>query len=181
MFVTPYKPDELFPSEVHINQNPGGEDFGLQSWVNRDENVKNTDIVCWPCFGVTHISRPEDWPIMPVEILRVHLKPSGFFAVSIYLRLTPRTWKRLKEKAKGEGECNADEQRNPGLDVPTKADIKSRHAVEAFGELSINGNGAQHSANGVNGHANGHANGNGVNGHANGVAQTNGGGCCGGK
>lgn len=35
-------------------------------------------------FGVTHIARPEDWPIMPVEILRVHLKPSGFFDVGFY-------------------------------------------------------------------------------------------------
>lgn len=35
-------------------------------------------------FGVTHVSRPEDWPIMPVEILRVHLKPSGFFDVSFH-------------------------------------------------------------------------------------------------
>jgi primary-amine oxidase len=83
MFVTPYNEEELFPSDIHINQNLGGEDFGLQKWVNRDENVRNTDIVCWPCFGVTHISRPEDWPIMPVEILRVHLKPSGFFDVSL--------------------------------------------------------------------------------------------------
>lgn len=83
MFVTPYNEEELFPSDMHINQNPGGEDFGLQKWVNRDENVRNADIVCWPCFGVTHISRPEDWPIMPVEILRVHMKPSGFFDVSL--------------------------------------------------------------------------------------------------
>jgi len=82
MFVTPYNEEEIFPSDIHINQNVGGEDFGLQKWVNRDENVRNTDIVCWPCFGVTHISRPEDWPIMPVEILRVHMKPSGFFDVS---------------------------------------------------------------------------------------------------
>jgi Cu2+-containing amine oxidase len=37
-------------------------------------------------FGVTHISRPEDWPIMPVEILRAHLKPSGFFDVSLVWR-----------------------------------------------------------------------------------------------
>jgi primary-amine oxidase len=82
MFVTPFSDDEIFPSEMHINQHPGAEDFGLQTWVNRDGNVENADIVCWPCFGVTHISRPEDWPIMPVEILRVHLKPSGFFDVS---------------------------------------------------------------------------------------------------
>lgn len=87
MFVTPYKEEEIFPSDIHINQNLGGEDFGLQKWVNRDENVRNTDIVCWPCFGVTHISRPEDWPIMPVEILRVHMKPSGFFDVSARVEL----------------------------------------------------------------------------------------------
>jgi primary-amine oxidase len=87
MFVTPYKEEEIFPSDIHINQNLGGEDFGLQKWVNRDENVRNTDIVCWPCFGVTHISRPEDWPIMPVEILRVHMKPSGFFDVSAKVEL----------------------------------------------------------------------------------------------
>jgi primary-amine oxidase len=97
MFVTKYREDELYPSDVHINQNPGGEDFGLAKWVARDDKVENEDIVVWPCtyiprkvsladplaFGVTHISRPEDWPIMPVEILRVHIKPSGFFDVSV--------------------------------------------------------------------------------------------------
>ncbi|WVR04520.1 hypothetical protein IAU60_001524 [Kwoniella sp. DSM 27419] len=122
MFVTPYSDDEKFPSEVHINQNPGGKNFGSQGWINRDEDIVNKDIVCWPCFGVTHISRPEDWPIMPVEILRVHLKPAGFF------------------------------DRNPGLDVPSSADAKSRYANEAF----------------TNGQTNGHANGNGVNGTSNG-------------
>lgn len=102
MFVTPYSSDELYPSELHVNQNPGGEEFGLAKWVARDDNIDNEDIVLWPCFGVTHVSRPEDWPIMPVEILRVHLKPSGFF------------------------DCN------PGLDVPSAADKKSRNADEAL-------------------------------------------------
>ncbi|KIR59618.1 peroxisomal copper amine oxidase, partial [Cryptococcus bacillisporus CA1873] len=84
MFVTPYSSEELYPSELHVNQNPGGEEFGLAKWVARDDNIENEDIVLWPCFGVTHIARPEDWPIMPVEILRVHLKPSGFFDVGFY-------------------------------------------------------------------------------------------------
>ncbi|ODN80850.1 hypothetical protein L202_02991 [Cryptococcus amylolentus CBS 6039] len=102
MFVTPFNRDEIFPSEIHINQNPGGEEFGITKWVARDDNIENEDIVLWPCFGVTHITRPEDWPIMPVEILRVHLKPSGFF------------------------------DRNPGLDVPPSADKNSRNADEAL-------------------------------------------------
>ncbi|WVF71054.1 hypothetical protein IAT40_005851 [Kwoniella sp. CBS 6097] len=121
MFVTAYSDDEKFPSDVHVNQNPGGKDFGSQQWINRNDDIVNKDIVCWPCFGVTHISRPEDWPIMPVEILRIHLKPAGFF------------------------------DRNPGLDVPSSVDSKSRYANEAF----TNG------SNGTNTPADGHVNGNG--------------------
>lgn len=141
MFVTPHSDEEIFPSELHINQHPGGEDFGLQTWVNRDENVENADIVAWPCFGVTHISRPEDWPIMPVEILRVHLKPSGFFDVSE--QLPHRSTSTYANSP----------QRNPGLDVPSSADKKSRHATEAFTNGTSNGH--------VNGHA-AVANGNGT-------------------
>jgi hypothetical protein len=83
MAVTRFREDELYPSELHINQNLGAESFGLAKWVERDDKIENTDVVAWPCFGVSHISRAEDWPIMPVEILRVHLKPSNFFKVSL--------------------------------------------------------------------------------------------------
>jgi primary-amine oxidase len=38
-----------------------------------------TDIVAWYTFGVTHIPRPEDWPVMPVEYCGFHLIPVGFF------------------------------------------------------------------------------------------------------
>ncbi len=82
MFVTPYAEDELYPSGVHINQHPGGDTFGLAEWVDRDRSIVNEDVVVWASFGMTHFSRPEDWPIMPVEMLRVHLKPSSFFEVS---------------------------------------------------------------------------------------------------
>ena len=47
MFVTTYNEEELFPAELHINQNPGGEDFGIVNWVGRDDNVHDKDIVCW--------------------------------------------------------------------------------------------------------------------------------------
>jgi primary-amine oxidase len=49
MFVTPWKEDQLYPSDIHINQHPGAEKFGLQEWVEEDGVVNNTDIVCWPC------------------------------------------------------------------------------------------------------------------------------------
>ena len=37
------------------------------------------DLVLWHCFGVTHIVRPEDFPVMPVESTGFTLKPVGFF------------------------------------------------------------------------------------------------------
>ena len=33
----------------------------------------------WYTFGVTHIPRPEDWPVMPVEYAGFLLVPVGFF------------------------------------------------------------------------------------------------------
>ena len=39
-----------------------------------------TDIVLWHTFGMTHIPRLEDWPVMPVERAGFKLKPVGFFA-----------------------------------------------------------------------------------------------------
>ena len=37
------------------------------------------DVVVWHTFGVTHIPRPEDWPVMPVEYTGFSLLPVGFF------------------------------------------------------------------------------------------------------
>jgi Copper amine oxidase, enzyme domain len=30
-------------------------------------------------FGLNHVARPEDWPVMPVEYVGFTLRPSGFF------------------------------------------------------------------------------------------------------
>ena len=82
MFVTPYAEEQIFPSGVHINQHPGGDDLGLAEWVDKDASIENKDVVLWASFGMTHFARPEEFPIMPVEHLRIHLKPSSFFLVS---------------------------------------------------------------------------------------------------
>ncbi|PYM82470.1 MAG: hypothetical protein DME09_14225, partial [Candidatus Rokuibacteriota bacterium] len=37
-------------------------------------------IVLWYTLGVTHIPRPEDWPVMPVHRASFTLEPDGFFA-----------------------------------------------------------------------------------------------------
>uniref|UniRef100_A0A7I4EC36 Amine oxidase n=1 Tax=Physcomitrium patens TaxID=3218 RepID=A0A7I4EC36_PHYPA len=65
LWVTQFHPDECFPGGEFPNQNPRiGE--GLPTWVKQDRKLEDTDIVLWYVFGVTHIPRLEDWPVMPV-------------------------------------------------------------------------------------------------------------------
>jgi primary-amine oxidase len=35
--------------------------------------------VLWHVFGPTHLPRPEDWPVMPVDSAGFTMKPTGFF------------------------------------------------------------------------------------------------------
>lgn len=46
---------------------------GLPEWVrqNRNANIQNTDVVIWHNFGITHIPRTEDYPVMPVEYVHI--------------------------------------------------------------------------------------------------------------
>ena len=36
-------------------------------------------MVLWYVFGIHHITRPEDWPVMPTDAVSFWLKPFGFF------------------------------------------------------------------------------------------------------
>ncbi|KAJ5585642.1 hypothetical protein N7450_005429 [Penicillium hetheringtonii] len=77
IWVTKYQDDELWAAGEFTNQSR--EDTGLATWASREENVKNEDAVLWHSFGVTHITRPEDFPVMPVEKFVMALKPVNFF------------------------------------------------------------------------------------------------------
>ncbi|KPM37240.1 Copper amine oxidase 1 [Neonectria ditissima] len=77
IWVTRYRDDELWASGEFTNQSR--EDSGIALWSARDEPVKNEDVVLWHSFGVTHITRPEDFPVMPAEKMSVALKPVNFF------------------------------------------------------------------------------------------------------
>ena len=48
----------------------------------QNRKIDGEDVVVWHSFGVTHIPRTEDWPVMPVETVGFHLKPANFFAVN---------------------------------------------------------------------------------------------------
>jgi primary-amine oxidase len=90
VWVTPFDPEERRAAGDYPNQHGGG--AGLPQWTAADRPVVDTDIVLWHSFGVTHIPRPEDWPVMPVEYTGFTLIPVGFF------------------------------DRNPALDVPPSPD-----------------------------------------------------------
>jgi len=77
LWVTPYAPDERRAAGDYPNQHPGGD--GLPRWTAADRSLVGTDVVVWHTFGVTHVPRPEDWPVMPVEYCGFLLAPVGFF------------------------------------------------------------------------------------------------------
>jgi primary-amine oxidase len=77
LWVTPYHSDERWPCGEFPNLSD--EDTGLPAWTSRNRSIENTDVVLWYVFGIHHITRPEDWPVMPVDRVSFWLKPFGFF------------------------------------------------------------------------------------------------------
>lgn len=77
LWVTPNSADERWPAGEFVNQS--AEDTGLGQWTKANRSVENTDVVLWYVFGLHHITRPEDWPVMPVDVVSFWLKPFGFF------------------------------------------------------------------------------------------------------
>jgi primary-amine oxidase len=77
LWVTPYREDERWPCGDFPNLS--ARDTGLPAWTRRDRSIENTDVVLWYVFGIHHITRPEDWPVMPTDIVSFWLKPFGFF------------------------------------------------------------------------------------------------------
>lgn len=88
LWVTAYARDEMFPGGEFPNQNPRiGE--GLPAWVKQNRPLEESDIVLWYVFGITHVPRLEDWPVMPVERIGFMLMPHGFFNCSPAVDVPP--------------------------------------------------------------------------------------------
>ncbi len=82
---TKYKDDEQSPAGDYPNQSNGGD--GLPKFVADDESLEHTDVVLWYTFGVTHIPRPEEWPVMNAHRAGFKLKPFNFFGRNAALAL----------------------------------------------------------------------------------------------
>ncbi|MEO7350933.1 MAG: primary-amine oxidase [Marmoricola sp.] len=77
VWVTQQHDDERWPCGAYPTQSE--QDDGMTRWIRDDEPLENTDVVLWYVFGIHHVTRVEDWPIMPVDTIAFFLKPFGFF------------------------------------------------------------------------------------------------------
>jgi primary-amine oxidase len=78
LWVTPYQPEEQYAAGDYVNGGRPG--AGLPKWTSANRSIEDTDVVVWYTLGVTHIPRPEEWPIMPVHRAGFKLVPAGFFS-----------------------------------------------------------------------------------------------------
>lgn len=79
-WVTRFKDEERYAAGDFPNQGRAGE--GLQSFVLPPESLggdAGADVVVWQTIGMTHVPRPEDYPVMPTESIGFKLVPHGFF------------------------------------------------------------------------------------------------------
>ncbi|PWN22731.1 peroxisomal copper amine oxidase [Microstroma glucosiphilum] len=96
LWTVPYEEMRLYPAGRYPVQTREVQKDSVQNWVgDGSAKVANEDIITFFTVGTTHVPRPEDFPVMPAETIRVMFKPVGFFA------------------------------RNPALDVPSVQDAKS--------------------------------------------------------
>ncbi|HEY5821052.1 MAG TPA: primary-amine oxidase [Propionibacteriaceae bacterium] len=77
LWVTAHDDAERWPAGDYPTQSEGGD--GITEWIAADAPLVDTDVVLWYVFGIHHITRVEDWPIMPADTISFWLKPFGFF------------------------------------------------------------------------------------------------------
>ncbi|KAI1622411.1 copper amine oxidase 1 [Exophiala viscosa] len=78
VWVTKHQDGELFAAGRYTLQSQN-EIGGVADAVKRNDHIEDEDVVVWNVFGLTHNPRVEDWPVMPVEIHQLHIKPVDFF------------------------------------------------------------------------------------------------------
>ncbi|HEY6880318.1 MAG TPA: hypothetical protein VI299_19980, partial [Polyangiales bacterium] len=88
LWFTRYRDGELYAAGEFPYQ--ATESDGVATYVAPPEPLTpNDDVVLWYTTGFTHVSRPEDYPVMPSEAISFRLLPRGFFAHNPSLELAP--------------------------------------------------------------------------------------------
>ncbi|KAI0668175.1 peroxisomal copper amine oxidase [Trametes maxima] len=99
----------MWPSGKYVPQTRDTPPDALPNWAAGDESLLGEDLLLFITMGITHIPRPEDWPVMPVEHLRLLFRPTNFFTS------------------------------NPSMDVPGANDPKSVPAFPESSDASAGG------------------------------------------
>jgi len=76
VWVTPQRDEERYSAGTYSFIGEPGD--GLPRWTRANRSVLDRDVVLWYTMGITHIPRPEDWPLMPVHRAGFKLVPLGF-------------------------------------------------------------------------------------------------------
>jgi primary-amine oxidase len=85
LWVTPYSADEQFAAGMYPTLSKPGE--GLPQWTSGNRGIEDRDIVLWYTMGMYHVTRAEDWPVMPVAWHSFELRPFDFFNGNPAMRL----------------------------------------------------------------------------------------------
>jgi primary-amine oxidase len=80
LWVTPHDDAQKYPAGDHVVSS--SECLGLAQWTKQDAPLQGADPVLWYSFGVTHIPRIEDFPVMPCESVGFQMRPCGFFVLN---------------------------------------------------------------------------------------------------
>ena len=78
IWATQYAPEEMNAAGAFPNQSSGGE--GLPSWTSSNRSIDGKDLVLWYTMGITHLPRPEEWPVMAIASNGFKIVPVGFFS-----------------------------------------------------------------------------------------------------
>ena len=76
-FATRYKAEERYAAGDYPTHSPAPDNVAL--WSRDNESIRNQDVVIWHTLGLTHVPRPEDYPVMPAARKGFKLVPRGFF------------------------------------------------------------------------------------------------------
>lgn len=106
VWVTRYHDGDLWAGGKWTNQSLE-ETGGVADYTNRNEDIRNQDIVVWNTFGMTHNPRVEDFPVMPVEVITVSLKPADFFGFNPALDVPQSSQESNRSELVG-GDCCAE-------------------------------------------------------------------------
>jgi primary-amine oxidase len=80
LWVTPYDESERFAGGKHAVMSDGRDT--LETWTSKDRPIGNRDIVAWYTLGFHHVTRTEDWPVMPTHWFSFSLMPHNFFPMN---------------------------------------------------------------------------------------------------